>query len=86
MDALPFMRLLSALLRTFFTNSIDVNLVLTQVLVSIAACIEIRLDVWFAMDTSQYTFDGANSGAKSSWQSHLDNDGGEILSAPRQAL
>lgn len=80
-----FMRLLSALLRTFFTNSVDVNLALTQVLISIAACIEIRLDVWFAMDASQYTFDGAISEAKSSWQSHLDDDEDEILSALGQA-
>jgi hypothetical protein len=80
-----FMRLLSALLRTFFTNSVDVNLALTQVLISIAACIDIRPDVWFAMDASQYNFDGALSDAKSSWQSHLDEDEDEILSALGQA-
>jgi hypothetical protein len=79
-----FMRLLSALLRTFFTNSVDVNLALTQVLISIAACIDIRPDVWFAMDASQYTF-GALSDAKSSWQSHLDEDEDEILSSLGQA-
>lgn len=69
-----FMRLVSALLRTFLTNSVDVNLALTQVLISIAACIEVRLDVWFAMEASQYSFDGAFSEVKKSWQSLLDED------------
>lgn len=80
-----FMRLLSALLRTFFTNSVDVNLALTQVLISIAACIEIRLDVWFALDAAQYSFDGAISETKRTWQSHLDEDETETLSALQQA-
>jgi hypothetical protein len=75
-----FMRLVSALLRTFFTNSVDVNLALTQVLISIAACIEIRLDVWFAMDAAQYSFDGALSDPKKSWQSLLDEDEEHALS------
>jgi hypothetical protein len=80
-----FMRLVSALLRTFFTNSVDVNLALTQALISIAACIEIRLDVWFAMDTAQYSFDGAASDAKKSWQSLLDEDEEHALSDLQKA-
>jgi len=80
-----FMRLVSALLRTFFTNSVDVNLALTQVLISIAACIEIRLDVWFALDAAQYSFDGASSGAKKSWQSLLDEEEENILSDLQKA-
>lgn len=75
-----FMRLVSALLRTFFTNSVDVNLALTQVLISIAACIEIRPDIWFALDAAQYSYDGATSGAKKSWQSLLDEDEESVLS------
>jgi hypothetical protein len=80
-----FMRLVSALLRTFFTNSVDVNLALTQVLISIAACIEIRLDVWFAMDAAQYCFDGAVSDTKKSWQSLLDEDEEHDLSDIQKA-
>lgn len=80
-----FMRLVSALLRTFFTNSVDVNLALTQVLISIAACIEVRLDIWFALDAAQYTFDGAASEEKKSWQSLLDEDEESILSDLQQA-
>jgi hypothetical protein len=80
-----FMRLVSALLRTFFTNSVDVNLALTQVLISIAACIEIRLDVWFAMDAAQYCFDGAVSDTKKSWQSLLDEDEEHDLSDLQKA-
>jgi hypothetical protein len=80
-----FMRLVSALLRTFFTNSVDVNLALTQVLISIAACIELRLDVWFAMDAAQYSFDGAASDANKSWQSLLDEDEEHALSDLQKA-
>jgi hypothetical protein len=80
-----FMRLVSALLRTFFTNSVDVNLALTQVLISIAACIEIRLDIWFALDAAQYSYDGATSGAKKSWQSLLDEDEESVLSDLQKA-
>lgn len=80
-----FMRLVSALLRTFFTNSVDVNLALTQVLISIAACIEIRLDIWFALDAAQYTFDGAASEEKKSWQSLLDEEEENVLSDLQKA-
>lgn len=80
-----FMRLVSALLRTFFTNSVDVNLALTQVLISVAACIDIRLDIWFTLDAAQYSFDGAVSGSKKSWQSLLDEDEEIALSDLQQA-
>ncbi|GAB7335399.1 hypothetical protein MBLNU13_g07771t1 [Cladosporium sp. NU13] len=80
-----FMRLVSALLRTFFTNSVDVNLALTQVLISIAACIEIRLDIWFALDAAQCAFDGATSDAKKSWQSLLDEEEENVLSDLQKA-
>ena len=80
-----FMRLVSALLRTFFTNSVDVNLALTQVLISIAACIEIRLDIWFALDAAQCTFDGAASEEKKSWQSLLDEEEENVLSDLQKA-
>jgi hypothetical protein len=75
-----FMRLLSALLRSFFTNSVDVNLALTQVLISIASCIEIRLDVWFAMEATQYAFEGTAFETKKSWQSLLDEEEVDALS------
>ncbi|KAF2481665.1 Retinoic acid induced 16-like protein-domain-containing protein, partial [Neohortaea acidophila] len=52
-----FLRASIALLQTFFSNSIDVNLALTQTFISIAACTAIRLDPWLALDPARYTFD-----------------------------
>lgn len=81
-----FMRLLAALLRSFFTNSIDVNLALTQVLISIASCVEIRLDIWFALEAAHYAFDhGPGSGAKKSWLAHMEEDEDAALTALEQA-
>ena len=88
MYALPkedhLMRLLSALLRTFFTNSIDVNLALTQALASIALCIEVRLDAWFASDASQDKPTDV-SAPKRAWQSFLEEDAQDALSSLHQA-
>ncbi|KAM0716509.1 hypothetical protein Q7P37_007954 [Cladosporium fusiforme] len=81
-----FMRLITALLRTFLTNSVDVNLALTQVLISIAACIEIRLDDWFVQDAAHGSGDGVSSEVqKPSWQSYMDEDDDTALSALSRA-
>lgn len=69
-----FLGTLRTLLRTFFTNSIDVNLALTQAIVSIALCVEINLDAWFVSDSSSYTLPSKSSSQQRSWQAHLDEE------------
>ena len=81
----PFLKALSALLRSFFTNSIDVNLALTQTIISIAVCIEIRLDSWLTMDPSSYSFADESSGPQKLWHAHLDDDEKVALFALQQA-
>jgi hypothetical protein len=66
----PLMRTLTALLRTFFTNSVDVNLALTQALVAIFHCIEIRLESWVA--SSPPSQESQEAPALRPWQLYLD--------------
>lgn len=80
-----FMRLITTLLSTFLTNSVDVNLALTQVLISIAACIEIRLDDWFALDGHSSSDGAASEISKPSWQSYMDEEDDTTLSALAKA-
>lgn len=71
-DAL--LRTLQSVLRTFFTNSIDVNLALTQAIISIAQCVELRLEHWLALPPKAYTFSAPVSESPRSWQAHLDEE------------
>ena len=80
-----FLRALRALLRTFFTNSVDVNLALTQAIISIAVCIDIRLDGWFAVEPSSYSFKDATFGPQKPWQHFLDEDESPAFLALKQA-
>ncbi|KAK4541304.1 hypothetical protein LTR36_008062 [Oleoguttula mirabilis] len=74
-----------ARLRTFFTNSVEVNLALTQAIVSIASCIEFGLDTWLALDPSSYTFLDDSSRTQKPWQAHLDEQDNDAWSALQQA-
>lgn len=53
------MRALMSLLRSFLTNSVDVNLSLTDALISLAKCPSLRLDGWLTIDPSSYHESGA---------------------------
>lgn len=79
------MRCLQNLLRTFFTNSIDVNLALTQAIVWIALCVEVRLDGWLALSPSSYNFDSAYPVPRRHWHADLDEEESAALSALHQA-
>ena len=80
-----FLRMLRSLLRTFFTNSVDVNLALTQAIVAVAVCIEIRLDAWLAVEPSSYSFQDKALGQLRQWQTHLEQEEQESLRALQQA-
>lgn len=69
----PLIQLMIGQLRTFFTNSIDVNLELSQAFISILQCVEIRLDHWVAMKPSAYQFDEKPLPNRP-WQAHLDSE------------
>jgi hypothetical protein len=65
---------MSSTLGTFFTNSVDVNLALTQAFISMALCIEIRLDGWAAISPSLYSASEEATSASRPWQSFLDSE------------
>jgi hypothetical protein len=80
-----FLRALRTLLRTFFTNSVDVNLALTQAIVSCAVSIEIRPDAWLAVEPSSYIFEDSALGPHRPWQNYLDSQENAALTALQQA-
>ncbi|EME84404.1 uncharacterized protein MYCFIDRAFT_152627 [Pseudocercospora fijiensis CIRAD86] len=86
LDNDPLLRSMLALLRTFFTNSVDVNLGLTQAIISIAQCVEIRLDSWIALTPSTPSTAVEPSLSGKAWQTHLDGPERETWAAMSTAL
>ncbi|KAK4961444.1 hypothetical protein LTR10_001934 [Elasticomyces elasticus] len=82
----PLMRSLAELLRTFLSNSVDVNLELTQAFVSIVTCVELALDKWLALDSGEYAFDDAAAATPKPWHALLDQDETATWSALQGAL
>ena len=69
-----FLKALRVLMRSFWTNGVDVNLNLTQAIMSIALCVEIRLDAWLSMNPTVDHFDDTSNEFRRPWQAHLDED------------
>lgn len=82
----PLLLAMNARLRSFLTNSVDVNLALTQAVVSILSCTDLRLDGWLALSPSSYSFSDATATAARSWQSQLDQDERDTWAALQQAI
>ncbi|KAL6705190.1 hypothetical protein ACN47E_007295 [Coniothyrium glycines] len=55
-----FQSLLDLLLR-FLTNDIETNLALTETIISLGACSQLRLEGWLSVDPADYQFDGDDS-------------------------
>ncbi|KAI7205721.1 hypothetical protein D0869_00002 [Hortaea werneckii] len=72
-------------LSTFLTNSVDVNLALTQALVSVLSCSDTRVDSWLALDPSSYTFAEDEAAPSRSWQAHLEDDERDSWAALQKA-
>ncbi|KAK3110652.1 hypothetical protein LTR53_014844, partial [Teratosphaeriaceae sp. CCFEE 6253] len=81
----PLMRSLRSLLRTFLSNSVDVNLGLTQAIISIATCVELRLDGWFALDPARYAFVDLDAARPRPWQAYLEPEESTAWTALQQA-
>jgi hypothetical protein len=70
----PLLRTMTSRLQTFFTNDIDVNLALTQAIICIAQCVDLRLEGWLSVSPTSYAFAEESSDANRAWQAYLDND------------
>lgn len=80
-----YLTALRNLLQTFFTNGVDVNLALSQAIISIALCTEIRLDSWLALNPAHYTFDDGPTDSPRPWASYLDEAENMAFSALQQS-
>lgn len=80
-----FLRASHNLLRSFFTNAVDVNLALTQAIVAVALCIDVRLDMWLSIDSADHGFDETAPKPPPSWNVHLDEDEKDAISSAHQA-
>ncbi|KAF2086479.1 hypothetical protein K490DRAFT_44338, partial [Saccharata proteae CBS 121410] len=52
----PLFQSLVALLSTFLTNNVEVNLSLTEALINLASCPNLRLEGWLVVEPSRYHF------------------------------
>jgi len=68
-DAL--IRTLQGRLRDFLTNSVDVNLALTEAIIAMASCVELRLDDWLVLDPAKYSFENDHINPSKSWYDQL---------------
>ncbi|SMR49276.1 unnamed protein product [Zymoseptoria tritici ST99CH_1E4] len=84
-DTDPLLRIITAQLRSFFTNHIDVNLALTQAIICIAQCVELRLEDWVCLAPSAYTFEEHGPNIDEPWQTHVDNEDRDAWSTAQQA-
>jgi hypothetical protein len=50
----PYIQSLARLLGSFFTNSVDVNLALTESIICLASCASVGLDGWLAVPRTDY--------------------------------
>ena len=53
----PLFQSLIGLLRRFLTNHVETNLALTETLVSLGTCSQLRLEGWLSVDPADYRFD-----------------------------
>lgn len=63
----PYLTAILDAFRSFFTNSVDVNLALTEALMNLALCSNIGLDGWLAVPPTSYEFD-------TKFDSHISSD------------
>lgn len=80
------LKALSGLLRAFLTNSVDVNLALTETVIALATCGELRLDSWFALDPASFIgYTSPEQAPAQSWQTHLEEEESATWSALQAA-
>ena len=52
------------LLKTFLTNDVETNLGLTEAVVHVGSCAQLRLEGWISVEPQKYQFDGDDGGAQ----------------------
>ena len=70
----PLLKALLSLLGSFFANSVEVNLTLTQSIIDLASCGYTRLEGWLLMDPSKYIFPGDRTSERDEKRYRDQND------------
>jgi hypothetical protein len=65
----PLFQSLIGLLRRFLTNHVETNLALTETLVSLGTCSQLRLEGWLSVDPADYRFD--DTAAQTTERTHV---------------
>lgn len=81
----PLFQAMRMRLGAFLTNSVDVNLALTQAIIAMLSCTDIRLDRWLTLSPSLHTPSETNTSSGRHWQCHLDAEEQEGWAALQQA-
>lgn len=69
----PLLKGLNSLLETFLTNTVELNLSLTETIIDLASCGYMRLEGWLLVDPANYEYDdeGAVDDNSSSAEEHI---------------
>jgi hypothetical protein len=76
----PFFNSLMDLLLRFLTNDIETNLALTEVIITLGSCSELRLESWLTVNPAYYQF----SEAEPEPESTLDSSMRDLMKASRR--
>lgn len=77
----PLFKSLLDLLLTFLTNDVETNLALTEAIVTLATCSQLRLEGWLAVDPADYHYEDPNEGT----QEASSEDREDVLRAGKQS-
>ncbi|KAF2751129.1 hypothetical protein M011DRAFT_463880 [Sporormia fimetaria CBS 119925] len=66
----PLLRSLLDLLLTFLTNDVETNLALTEAIITLGTCSQLRLEGWLAVDPTYYHFPNLNAETNPSPEAH----------------
>ncbi|EMD92985.1 hypothetical protein COCC4DRAFT_169892 [Bipolaris maydis ATCC 48331] len=61
----PLFQTMIDLLLTFLTNDVETNLALTEAIITLGTCSQLRLEGWLSVDPADYHFENNNSGVES---------------------
>lgn len=75
----PLLRNVIELLKMFFSNTVETNLVLTAVIVDLATCSWMRPEGWLLFDPDGYEFEGSDESEEDDEMDDIENQLAEIM-------
>lgn len=75
----PLLKNVIELLNTFFSNTVETNLILTAVIVDLATCSWMRPEGWLLFDPNSYEFEGSGESDEDDELEDMENELAEIM-------